>query len=180
MVGLGAIGAMVADVGLKLGMKVIGYDPYLSVESAWELSNNIEKATGLETLLSDADYVSIHVPLLDSTKNMFNREKFAMMKDGIKIMNFARGGLVDEEDLKDALKAGKVSCYVTDFPHDGIGSKGNYSNPTSRCIDNRIGRKLCNKWRSNQIKDYLENGNITNSVNFPNCVLPRGCMSVTE
>jgi D-3-phosphoglycerate dehydrogenase len=174
VIGLGAIGAMVANTALDLGMEVVGYDPYLSVEAAWELSSEVEKATGLETLLGDVDYISIHIPLLDSTKNTFNSEKFAMMKDGVKIMNFARGGLVEENDLKEALKSGKVSCFVTDFPNANIlGVKGIIPIPhlgasTSESEEN------CAVMAVNQIKDYLENGNIRNSVNFPNCVLPRG------
>ena len=174
VIGLGAIGAMVANIALDLGMQVIGYDPYLSVDAAWELSSEVEKSTGLETLLSDVDYISIHIPLLDSTKNTFNAEKFAMMKDGVKIMNFARGGLVEENDIKEALKSGKVSCYVTDFPNDNIlGVKGIIPIPhlgasTAESEEN------CATMAVNQLKDYLENGNIRNSVNFPNCVLPRG------
>lgn len=174
VIGLGAIGAMVANTALDLGMEVVGYDPYLSVEAAWELSSEVEKATGLETLLSDVDYISIHIPLLDSTKNTFNAEKFAMMKDGVKIMNFARGGLVEENDIKEALESGKVSCYVTDFPNANIlGVKGVIPIPhlgasTAESEEN------CATMAVNQVKDYLENGNIRNSVNFPNCVLPRG------
>jgi len=173
VIGLGAIGAMVANSALELGMKVIGYDPYLSVEGAWELSNEIQKATGLETLLSQVDYISIHVPLLDSTKDMFNSKTFAMMKNGIKIMNFARGGLVNNNDIKEAIKEGKVSCYVTDFPTDDIlGVDGIIPIPhlgasTIESEDN------CAIMAVNQIKDYLENGNIRNSVNFPKCYLTK-------
>ncbi len=173
VIGLGAIGAMVANSALELGMKVIGYDPYLSVEGAWELSNEIQKATGLETLLSQVDYISIHVPLLDSTKDMFNSKTFAMMKNGIKIMNFARGGLVNNNDIKEAIKEGKVSCYVTDFPTDDIlGVDGIIPIPhlgasTIESEDN------CAIMAVNQIKDYLENGNIRNSVNFPKCYLSK-------
>jgi len=172
IVGLGAIGAMVANDALALGMEVVGYDPYLSVDAAWELSSDVKKATGLETLLSEVDYLSIHVPLLDSTKGMFNSEKFAMMKDGINILNFARGGLVDNEDLKAALASGKVSTYVTDFPSaDLLGVKGVIPIPhlgasTEESEDN------CAIMASQQIKDYLETGNIRNSVNFPTCELP--------
>ena len=172
IVGLGAIGAMVANDALALGMEVVGYDPYLSVDAAWELSSDVKKATGLETLLSEVYYLSIHVPLLDSTKGMFNSEKFAMMKDGINILNFARGGLVDNEDLKAALASGKVSTYVTDFPSaDLLGVKGVIPIPhlgasTEESEDN------CAIMASQQIKDYLETGNIRNSVNFPTCELP--------
>ncbi len=172
IVGLGAIGAMVANDALALGMEVVGYDPYLSVDAAWELSSDVKKATGLETLLSEVDYLSIHIPLLDSTKGMFNSEKFAMMKDGISILNFARGGLVNNEDLKAALASGKVSTYVTDFPSaDLLGVKGVIPIPhlgasTEESEDN------CAIMASQQIKDFLETGNIRNSVNFPTCELP--------
>ena len=172
IVGLGAIGAMVANDALALGMEVVGYDPYLSVDAAWELSSDVKKATGLETLLSDVDYLSIHVPLLESTKGMFNSEKFAMMKNGIKILNFARGGLVDNEDIKEALASGKVSTYVTDFPSaDLLGVEGVIPIPhlgasTSESEEN------CATMACQQVKDFLQTGNIRNSVNFPTCELP--------
>jgi D-3-phosphoglycerate dehydrogenase len=173
VIGLGAIGAMVANSALELGMDVIGYDPYISVEAAWELSSSIQKATGLETLLSQVDYISIHVPLLDSTKDMFNSKTFAMMRDGVKIMNFARGGLVNNSDIKEAISSGRVSCYVTDFPtSDLLGVKGIIPIPhlgasTTESEEN------CAVMASNQIIDYLENGNIRNSVNFPKCYLSK-------
>jgi D-3-phosphoglycerate dehydrogenase len=173
VIGLGAIGAMVANMALQLGMKVIGYDPYLSVEAAWELSSDIQKATGLETLLAQVDYISIHVPLLDSTKDMFNSKTFAMMRDGVKIMNFARGELVNNSDIKNAISIGKVSCYVTDFPMDEILGVDkiipipHLGASTAESEDN------CAIMAVKQLKDYLENGNIRNSVNFPKCYLPR-------
>ncbi len=173
VIGLGAIGAMVANTALGLGMSVIGYDPYLSVEAAWELSSDIQKATGLETLLSQVDYISIHVPLLDSTKDMFNSKTFAMMKDGVKIMNFARGGLVHNDNIKEAISNGKVSCYVTDFPTvDILGVKGIIPIPhlgasTAESEEN------CAIMATKELKDYLENGNIRNSINFPKCYLKK-------
>ena len=181
IVGLGAIGAMVANDALALGMEVIGYDPYLSVDAAWELSSDVQKATGLETLLSNVDYLSIHVPLLESTKGMFNSEKFAMMKEGVTILNFARGGLVDNKDILAALASGRVSTYVTDFPSaDLLGVKGVIPIPhlgasTVESEDN------CAIMACQQIKDYLETGNIRNSVNFPNCELPKkeACNRIT-
>lgn len=172
VVGLGAIGAMVANDALALGMNVIGYDPYLSVEAAWSLSSRVQKATGLETLLSQVDYLTIHVPLLDSTREMYNAEKFAMMKDNIKIMNFARGELFQNEDLKTALKSGKVGSYVTDFPTkallnvEGVIPVPHLGASTKESEDN------CAIMASLQVKDFLESGNIKNSVNFPNCTLP--------
>ncbi len=173
VVGLGAIGAMVANDALALGMEVVGYDPYLSVEAAWEISSDVKKASGLETLLKEVDYITIHVPLLDSTKGMYNAEKFAMMKDGVKFMNFARGGLINNEDMKAALASGKVAAYVTDFPSadllgvDGVIPIPHLGASTEESEDN------CAIMASTQLKNFLENGNIKNSVNFPNCELPR-------
>lgn len=173
LIGLGAIGALVANDALALGMEVVGYDPYLSVDAAWELSSDVQKASGLETMLSDIDYLSIHVPLLESTKGLFNKEKFAMMKDGVKIMNFARGGLVNNDDLKEALASGKVSAYVTDFPDadllniEGIIPIPHLGASTSESEDN------CATMACAQVKDFLETGNIKNSVNFPDCQLHR-------
>ena len=172
VVGLGAIGALVAKDALALGMQVIGYDPYLSVDGAWELSNDVQKASGLETLLRSVDYLTIHVPLLPSTKEMYNAEKIAMMKPGIKIMNFARGELFKDEDIIEALKSGHVSTYVTDFPTAQlIQTKGVIPVPhlgasTAESEEN------CAIWASRQLKNFLESGNIENSVNFPTCKLP--------
>ena len=173
VVGLGAIGAMVANDALSLGMEVIGYDPYLSVDAAWELSSRVKRATGLETLLKEVDYLTIHVPLLESTKGMYNAEKFAMMKKGIKIINLARGGLVNNKDIKEALKDGKVGCYITDFPSadilgiDGVIAIPHLGASTQESEDN------CAIMASLEIKEFLETGNIKNSVNFPNCELPK-------
>jgi len=172
VVGLGAIGALVANDALALGMNVIGYDPYLSVDAAWELSSQVQKATGLETLLGKVDYLSIHVPLLDSTKGMYNAEKFAMMKSGVKIMNFARGELINNADMIEALKSGKVSTYVTDFPSaDLLGVEGVIPVPHLGASTDEA-EENCAIMASRQLKDFLETGNIVNSVNFPNCVLP--------
>ena len=173
VIGLGAIGAMVANIALELDMSVVGYDPYLSVESAWELSSDIQKATGLETLLSQVDYISIHVPLLDSTKDMFDSKAFGMMRDGVKIMNFARGGLVNNDDVKEAITSGKVSCYVTDFPSkDILGVKGIIPIPHLGASTGES-EENCAIMAVNQVKEYLENGNIKNSVNFPKCYLSK-------
>ncbi len=173
VIGLGAIGAMVANDALSLGMSVIGYDPYLSVDAAWVLSNQVQKATGLETLLSQVDFITIHVPLLDSTKYMFNSEKFAMMRDGVVIINFSRGELVDNSDLFKALDSGKVKKYVTDFPSsellgvDGVIPIPHLGASTKESEDN------CAVMAADELKEFLEHGNITNSVNFPNCSLER-------
>jgi len=172
VVGLGAIGALVAKDALALGMNVIGYDPYLSVDGAWELSNDVQKASGLETLLKSADYLTIHVPLLPSTKEMYNAEKFAMMKPGIKIMNFARGELFKEDDLLDALESGQIGAYVTDFPTAKlIHAKGVIPVPHLGASTEES-EENCAIWASRQLKNFLESGNIENSVNFPTCKLP--------
>jgi D-3-phosphoglycerate dehydrogenase len=173
VIGLGAIGAMVANDALALGMNVIGYDPYLSVDAAWVLSNEVQKSTGLETLLSQVDFITIHIPLLDSTKYMFNSEKFSMMKDGVTIINFSRGELVKNSDLFDALKSGKVSSYVTDFPSaDLLGVDGVIPIPHLGA-STKESEENCAVMAVEEVKEFLENGNITNSVNFPNCTLPK-------
>ncbi len=173
VIGLGAIGAMVANSAVDLGMTVVGYDPYLSVDAAWGLSSKVQKATGLETLLKEVDYITIHVPLLESTKEMLNSEKFAMMKEGVKIINFSRGGLIHDDDMIQAIGEGKVSTYITDFPEAKLlGIKGIIPIPhlgasTAQSEQN------CALMAVQELKDYLENGNIKNSVNFPNCFLNR-------
>ena len=173
VVGLGAIGAMVANDALSLGMEVIGYDPYLSVEAAWSLSSEVQKASGLESLLKEVDYLTIHVPLLDSTKGMYNAEKFAMMKNGVKIMNFARGELINNEDIKAALKSGKVGAYVTDFPTaELLGVKGVIPVPHLGASTEES-EENCAMMAALQLKNFLETGNIKNSVNFPNCELEK-------
>jgi D-3-phosphoglycerate dehydrogenase len=173
VIGLGAIGAMVANDALDLGMDVIGFDPYLSVDGAWFLSNEVQKATVLETLLSKADYITIHVPLLDSTKDLLNKDRFAIMKDGAKIINFARGGIVNNKDLKEAISSGKVTRYVTDFPSsDILGVDGIIPVPHLGASTNES-EENCVVMASHQLQDFLENGNIKNSVNFPECSLSR-------
>ncbi len=173
IIGLGAIGAMVANDALALGMEVIGYDPYLSVEAAWKLDSRVQKATGLETLLKEVDYITIHVPLLDSTKGMYNSEKFAMMKDGVKIINLARGELINDDDMLKALENGKVGSYITDFPNEKLlGVKGIIPIPHlgASTIESE---ENCAIMATQQLKEFLECGNIKNSVNFPNCSMPK-------
>ena len=173
IIGLGAIGVMVANAAYHLGMDVIGYDPYISVDAAWGLSRHVKKAGNVKDLVAECDYITLHVPLNDSTKGMIGKDLFAIMKKGARILNFARGGLVEEEALKEALKDGTVAAYVTDFPNDNILGLENVvciphlgaSTPESE--DN------CAKMASVEIQDYLCEGNIVNSVNFPNCTLPR-------
>lgn len=173
IIGLGAIGVMVANAAYHLGMDVIGYDPYISVDAAWGLSRHVKKANNVKDLVAECDYITLHVPLNDSTKNMIGKELFSVMKKGARILNFARGGLVDEAALKEAISDGTVASYVTDFPNDNILGLENVvciphlgaSTPESE--DN------CAKMASVEIQDYLCEGNIVNSVNFPNCALAR-------
>lgn len=169
VVGLGAIGAEVANACSSLGMEVYGYDPFLSVNAAWGLSRNIRHITSLDTIYKECDYITVHVPLIDSTKGMINKAAFDTMKDGVVILNFARDILVNEEDMKTALESGKVKKYVTDFPNaTSAHLKGAIVIPhlgasTEESEDN------CAKMAVEEIMDYIDNGNIRNSVNFPAC-----------
>ena len=162
-----------ANAAESLGMKVIGYDPYISVDAAWGLSQHVKKAKGFEHLLSISDYVSLHVPLADATRGFIDKSKFQMMKPGVRILNFARGGLINETDLIQALDNEQVNCVVTDFPtetllkHDKIIGIPHLGASTPESESN------CAVMAVNQIKEYLENGNIKNSVNFPEAELPR-------
>ncbi len=172
IIGLGAIGILVANAAYALGMEVIGYDPYLSVDSALKLSRHVKKANSSEEVYAAADYITIHVPLMDSTRNTINAETIAQMKDGVIILNFARGGLVNNADIKKALADGKVAKYVVDFADSetvnqpGIINIPHLGASTAESEDN------CAVMAAQELADYLENGNILNSVNFPNCSLP--------
>ncbi len=171
VIGLGAIGVLVANAAEKLGMNVIGYDPFISLKSAHSLSNTISVTHALKDVLPLCDYITIHVPVMDSTKGMINAEAFELMKDGVIFLNFARDKLVNDQDLIAALNSGKVKKYVTDFPNDAvIGQKGVIALPhlgasSSEAEDN------CAVMAIEQVMDYLENGNIVNSVNMPACSL---------
>ena len=169
VIGLGAIGVQVANTAIHLGMDVYGYDPYISVKAAWSLSKHIHHSNSVEEIYKQCDFITIHVPLLDSTKEMINKKAISMMKDGVVVMNFARDLLVDEKDMIEALADGKVKHYVTDFPNTTVaGVKNAIVTPhlgasTEEAEDN------CAAMAANEIRNFLENGNIVNSVNFPNC-----------
>ena len=173
VIGLGAIGVMVANAANALGMKVFGYDPYLSVKSAWNLTHNAVHIFDINEIFEKCDYITVHVPLTDSTKNLINATAIAKMRDGVRILNFARGGLVNSADLLAALESGKVASYVTDFPSDDIlGAQGVIAIPhlgasTPESEDN------CAGMAAKELIDYIENGNIVNSVNLPEIVMPR-------
>ncbi|MBQ9904108.1 MAG: 3-phosphoglycerate dehydrogenase [Synergistaceae bacterium] len=167
IIGLGAIGVKVANAAVSLGMNVLGYDPYLSVKSAWMLSPMVKHADTPDEVYAVSDFLTIHVPAMDSTRHMINAEAIAKMKEGVKILNFARDVLVDEEAVKDALDSGHVSCYVSDFPNTTS------SNMKGAIVLPHLGASTeeaeenCAVMAVLQLQDYLDNGNITNSVNFP-------------
>ncbi len=171
VVGLGAIGVMVANDAEALGMDVCGYDPYMSVEAAWGLSRTVKKSVSLDSLIAESDYISLHVPLNDNTKGMINKEKFAVMKKGVRILNFARGELVNNEDLKEAITDGIVETYVTDFPTDDLLSLDNVIPLPHLGASTPESEENCAVMAVNQLRNFLENGNIKNSVNFPDCTL---------
>ena len=169
VVGLGAIGGPLANTAISLGMTVYGYDPYISIDAAWHLDSRIIPVKTLDELYENCDIITLHVPLLDSTKKMINAETMGKMKDGVILLNFARDALVDDDAMEVALKNGKVKRYITDFPNDRTaGMEGVVAIPhlgasTEEAEDN------CAKMAVRQVMDYLENGNITNSVNYPAC-----------
>ncbi len=173
VIGLGAIGILVANAARALGMDVYGYDPFLSVDAAWRLDNGVHHIADVNDIYTACDYITVHVPLTPETKDMINDQSIAQMKNGARILNFARGGLVNSADVVAALASGKLAAYVTDFPSDDlIGVEGVIAIPhlgasTQESEDN------CAVMAAREIVDYLENGNITNSVNMPNVSMPR-------
>lgn len=173
VIGLGAIGVLVANAAENLGMKVYGYDPYLSIKSAWNLSSATVYCKEVEEIFKNCDYITLHIPATPETKNFINKETIANMRDGVRILNFARGNLVNTTDLISALESGKVASYVCDFPSDDIiGVEGVTAIPhlgasTPESEDN------CAFMAASQLVEYIENGNIVNSVNLPNTTMPR-------
>lgn len=169
VIGLGAIGAKVANIAFRLGMEVYGYDPYVSVDAAWSLSRHIKHITNVEDIYRECDYITVHVPALDSTKGMLNKDAFAMMKDGVRILNFARDILVNDEDMKEALASGKVAKYVTDFPNPAIAGVDNVITLPHLGASTEESEDNCAIMAVKQVADFMENGNIKNSVNYPAC-----------
>ena len=169
IIGLGAIGAMVANAAVHLGMDVYGYDPYISIDAAWNLSRSIKHIKSVDEIYEQCDYITIHVPLLDSTKKMINKEAIDKMKDGVVLLNFARDLLVDEEALVKALESGKVKKYVTDFANPTVaGTPGTLVTPHLGASTEEA-EINCAVMAVKELCDFMENGNIKNSVNFPNC-----------
>ena len=169
IIGLGAIGVLVANAAVGLGMEVYGYDPYLSVKSAWSLDTSVKHVVDVNDIYKNCDYITIHVPLMDATKNTINKDAVQQMKDGVIILNFARDLLCDEKAILDGIKAGKVRKYVSDFPNpttagqDGVIVIPHLGASTEEAEDN------CAKMAVDEMRNFLENGNIVNSVNYPNC-----------
>ena len=169
VIGLGAIGAEVANAAAALGMEVYGYDPFISVNAAWMLSRDVKHITSVDTIYQECDYITVHVPLLDSTRKMINKETIQSMKDGVVVLNFARDLLVDDDAMAEALESGKVHRYITDFPNPkSVNMKHVIAIPhlgasTEESEDN------CAVMAVKELMDYLENGNIRNSVNYPAC-----------
>lgn len=168
VIGLGAIGVQVANAAASMDMDVYGYDPFISVQAAWTLKARVHPVASLKTIFEECDYISVHVPFSDKTANIINAEAFESMKDGVRILNFARGGLIDDAAMEKALASGKVGCYITDFPtkellaYDNVIGVPHLGASTPESEDN------CAVMAGREIVDFLENGNITNSVNLPN------------
>ncbi len=173
VVGLGAIGALVANIGLSLGMDVYGYDPYLSVDAALRLDRHIKAVKELDTLYASSDYITLHLPYMEATKDTVNAAAIAKMKDGVRIINMARGGLVNNADMIAALQSGKAARYVTDFPDNEITLAGGVVAIPHLGASTPESEDNCAVMAADQLRDFLENGNIKNSVNFPNVIMER-------
>ncbi|MBT2655041.1 phosphoglycerate dehydrogenase [Bacillus sp. ISL-18] len=172
IIGLGAIGALVANDALDLDMDVIGFDPFISVDTAWNLSRNVQRAMTIEQLFAESDYITVHVPLTNDTKGMFNKDSFGIMKPGVHILNFSRGELVNEVDMAVALEEGVVGKYITDFPNENVLKMKNTISIPHLGASTAESEENCAIMAARQVKEFLETGNIKNSVNFPNAELP--------
>jgi D-3-phosphoglycerate dehydrogenase len=172
VIGLGAIGALVANDAIALDMDVIGFDPFISVDTAWNLSRNVKRAITIEELFASADYITVHTPLTDDTRGMFNQATFSIMKPGVHILNFSRGELVNETDMEAALECGIVGKYITDFPNENVLKMKNTVSIPHLGASTKESEENCAIMAGRQIRDFLQTGNIKNSVNFPNACLP--------
>ena len=173
VIGTGNVGSLVANIALDLGMKVYGYDPYLSVNAAWRVSRHVERVDNLDTLLKNCDFITLHVPLTDETRGMINAEKIAKMKDGVRIINYARGEVVDEDSIIEALHSGKVARFVADFPTARLTKEPNVILTPHLGGTTVEAEANCALMAAEEMDDYLRNGNIKNSVNMPDLVLDR-------
>ena len=173
IVGLGAVGGMVADTALKLGMKVLGYDPEITVDAAWRLSSEVKRVLGVDELFKHSDFITLHVPLIDATRHLVNAERIAMMKQGAVLINFAREGVIDEQAVIDGLDSKKLRAYVCDFPTDRMKSHPNVVALPHLGASTQEAEDNCAVMVVDQVREYLDNGNVTNSVNFPAVYMPR-------
>ena len=173
VVGLGAIGSLVADMAIRLGMKVLGYDPALSVDAAWRLPNQVKKIENINALFANSDFVSLHLPVLDSTRNLINDELIGAMKSDGCLLNFSRDEIVDARALLDGLDNNKLRMYISDFPRAELHGRDNVITMPHIGASTREAEENCAVMAANQLMDFLENGNIKNSVNFPNLLLDR-------
>ncbi len=178
VIGLGAIGVLVANAAQALGMNVIGYDPDITVQSAWKMSSDVEQATGIDDLLARSDYVTFHVPLVEATRSMINAERLRSMKDGVVLLNFSRNGIIDDQAVVEAMDAGKVYAYICDFPSNLLKDHPRAVTLPHLGASTREAEDNCAIMVADEVRDYLENGNVRNSVNFPKVYMKRykeGC-----
>ncbi len=174
IIGLGAIGVLVANAAQSLGMEVTGYDPFISVNAAWGLSPSVQKASSLDQLISQSDYISLHIPLSDKTRGIIDTTQFDQMKAGTRLLNFARGGLVNNESLKKAIEDGKISYYITDFPDGDLLGNSSIITIPHLGASSPEAEENCAVMAADQTRNFLETGNIRNSVNFPACEMEYG------
>ncbi len=174
VVGLGAIGVEIANAAVALGMRVVGFDPTITVKSAWKLSSAVEEMASADELIKEADFITFHVPLIEATKNLLNAESLATMKDGSVVLNFARNGIVNDDDVLAAIESGKIGAYVCDFPAQNLKNNPAVITLPHLGASTVEAEENCAMMIADQLKDFLENGNIRNSVNFPAVKLPRG------
>jgi len=174
VIGLGAIGVEIANAAVALGMRVVGFDPTITVKSAWRMSSAVEEMASVDELLKEADFVTFHVPLIDATHNLLSTNRIASMKEGAVILNFARHGIVDDDAVLEALESGKINAYVCDFPSEKLKGNDRVITLPHLGASTAEAEENCAMMVADQIKDFLENGNIRNSVNFPAVKLPRG------
>ena len=173
IIGLGAIGSLVADAGIRLGMNVIGFDPEITVEAAWRLPSTVKKAVSVEEVVKNSDFISLHVPLLDKTRNMIDAARIALMKPGTVLLNFAREGIVDDKAVVEGIATGKLRGYVCDFPANTLKHNPSVITLPHLGASTEEAEENCAIMVAEQVRDFLENGNILNSVNFPNVSMPR-------
>ncbi|MDH3343273.1 MAG: 3-phosphoglycerate dehydrogenase family protein [Gammaproteobacteria bacterium] len=173
VIGLGAIGVQVANAAVALGMRVVGFDPTITVKSAWKMASEVEEMSSVDELVKQADFITFHVPLIEATKNLLNAERIATMKDGAVVLNFARDGIVDDDAILAAIDSGKIGAYVCDFPAEKLKNKKNVITLPHLGASTAEAEDNCAIMVADQLKDFLVNGNIKNSVNFPDIKLAR-------